>query len=237
MTFEEHRDYNRLKVAFDLLSDCDGARILDMGCGKDALLEQQFPDREVIGLDISQTALREAKKNAPRSEFILADIRGLPIKDCSIDNVTMLAVLGGVPQGEEVAAFREASRVLRKGGNLVLLVSRKCLPYSLLVPDRTFGGWKWRHFNSQLLERQLRESGFNINKAVFAAGILSLTISIVNSLWVNFWPFFTRTIIRRRYTPQLPYRWINKLLTWEFHPFKGMMRGVARYIYLMAQKS
>lgn len=237
MKFEEHRDYNRLKVAFDLLNDCDGTRILDIGCGKDALLEQQLADCDVIGLDISQTALLKAKKNAPHSAFILADTRHLPIKDASIDKVAMLAVLGGVPRGEEAVTFAEVRRVLKDGGYLLLHVSQKWLPYSLLAPDRVFGGWKWRHFNFELLERQLNESGFNINKAIFAGGILSLTISTINFFWVNFWHFFSHRIIHRPFLPPLPYRWLNRLSAWEYHPFKGIMKGTARYIYLVAQKT
>jgi ubiquinone/menaquinone biosynthesis C-methylase UbiE len=236
MKFEEHRDYNRLKVAFDLLSNCDGTRILNIGCGEDALLEQQFADCEVIGLDISPTALHNARKKAPRSEFILADIRSLPIKNGYIDNVAMIAVLGGVPQGEEVAAFREANRVLRKGGYLVLLVSQKCQTYSLLAPDRLFGDWKWRHFDHQLLQRELEVNGFHISRVIFTGGMLSLIESIVTFFWNMFWQLFTRIIIRRQYTPPLPYRWINRLIGWEYRPFKGGMKKLARFIYIVVQK-
>lgn len=233
MKFEEHRDYNRLKVAFDLLSNYDGTRILNIGCGGDAFLEQRFADCEVIGLDISPSALHNAKKKAPRSEFILADIRSLPIKNGYIDNVAMMAVLGSVPQGEEVFTFKEARRVLRGGGYLIILVSQKCQPYSLLVPDRLLGGWKWRHFNAQLLQRQLREAGFNISNVIFAGGLLSLSVNLIES----FWHLLTRIIIRGSSTTSLPYRWINKLLSWEFRPFKVRMKGVARYIYIKAQKT
>jgi ubiquinone/menaquinone biosynthesis C-methylase UbiE len=236
MKFEEHRDYNRLKVAFDLLSNCDGTRILDIGCGIDALLEQQFADCEVIGSDISPSALHNAKKKAPRSEFILADIRRLPIKNGCIDNVAMMAVLGGVPQGEEVAAFREAKRVLRSGRYLVLLVSQKCQPYSLLAPDRLFGGRKWRHFNLQLLQRQLEVNGFYISRVIFTGGMLSLIESMVTFFWNMLWQLFTRIIIRRSYSPSLHYQWINRLIGWEYRPFKGRMKKLARFIYIVAQK-
>lgn len=237
MKFEEHRDYNRLKVAFDLLKDCNGMRILNIGCGRNAFLEQQFADCEVIGLDIFQSALHNAKKNASGSEFILADIRNLPIKNGCIDKVAMLAVLGGVPQGEEAITLKEARRVLRDGGHLIILVSQKCQPYSLLAPDRLFGGWKWRHFNYQLLQRQLEENDFHISSVIFTGGMLSLIESMVTYFWNMFWQLFTHLIIRRLYSPSLPHQWINKLIKLDYRPFKGRMKKLARFIYIVAQKT
>ncbi len=236
MKFEKHRDYNRLKVAFDLLANGDGTRILNVGCGKDAFLEQKFTGADIIGLDISPAALREAKKKAPHGHYLLADIRNLPIKDGSIDTLAMLAVLGGVPQSEEVAVFREASRILRNGGRLVILVSQKRQPYSSLAPDRLLGGWKWRHYNFRLLEQQLGECGFTTTRVIFTAGILSLVINMANSLWVNSWQLLTRALIRRPYAPPLPYRWINRLSGWEFRPFPKAVKRLGRFIYIVAER-
>lgn len=226
-------DY-RLKMAFDLLSKCNGRRVLDEGCG-DGSLEQHFVDRDVIGLDISGLTLKNAKESAPHAEFIQADIRNPPLKDECVDIVAMIAVLGGVPRGEEVIAFREAKRLLRRKGYLILLVSQKRQLYSLLVPDRLFSGWRWRHFDPQLLQRQLQEVGFDIHNILFTAGILSLTINYANFFWDSFWYLLAHKIIRRLHELPLP-SFINKLLGLEFHPFKGKSRFLARYIYIVAQK-
>jgi len=236
MKFEGHRDYNRLKVAFDLLRNCDGKRILDIGCGKDALLEQQFGDLEVIGSDISTSALNNAKKKTPGSEFILADIRSLPIKDGSIDNVAMIAVLGGLPDGEEIAAFMEAKRVLRNEGYLIILVSQKCQPYSLLAPDRLFVSRKWRHFNIQLLQSQLEENGFHINKIIFAGGMMSLIESMATYFLNIFWQLIYRATNRWEYSPSVPRYWINKIMSLDYRPNNGKRKYLSRFIYIVAQK-
>jgi len=236
MTLKLSSRYNQLKVAFDLLNECNGNRILDVGCGN-ALLEQYFSNHEVIGLDISLPALYDAKKNVPRSKYIQADIGRLPIKDGCINNVSMIAVLGGVPQGEEVVAFREARRVLKDGGHLIILVSQKRQPYSLLAPDRLFGGWKWRHFNVKLLQRQLTENGFNITKIIFVGGILSLSLSVLNTFWTIFWGFFARRTMATPFIPSLPYRFLNKIESLEFHPLKGKLQSLARFFYIVARKA
>ena len=159
-----------------------------------------------------------------------------PIKNGCIDSVAMIAVLGGVPHGEEVATFREARRVLRDGGHLTILVSQKCQPYSLLAPDRLFGGWKWRHFNYQLLQRQLEVNDFYISRVIITGGMLSLIESMFTFFWNMFWQLFTRMIIRRPYIPPLPYQLINRLIGWEYRPFKGGMKKLARFIYIVVQK-
>lgn len=228
--------YNQLKMVFNLLDKCYGNKILDIGCGS-GLLEQYLIDREVIGVDISLPALNNAKKNAPWAKYILSDIRSLPIKDGCVDNVAMIAVLGGVAEGEEVVAFREAKRVLKDGGHLIILVSQQRQPYALLVPYRLFGGWKWRHFDAQLLQRQLRENGFNISKIIFVGGILSLSLSLFNAFWNIFWRLFTRKIMGRPFIPRPPYRFLNKIESLEFYPFKGRLQTFSRFFYIVARKA
>jgi len=235
MKLKSYHRYNQLKVAFDLLSKCNGNRVLDAGCG-DGLLEQYFTDRQVIGLDISLPALYNARKNAPWSKYVLADVKRLPIRDLCIDNVAMIAVLGGVAKGEEAIVFREAKRVLKYGGNLIILVSQKRQPYSLLVPDRLFGGWKWRHFNAQILQKQLKENGFEITDTIFVGGIISLGLSLFNYSWNRFWQFFTQRIMERVVIPHLPYSFLSKIEGLEFNTFKGMPQTFARFFYIVAKK-
>jgi len=235
MKFKSYYRYNQLKVAFDLLNRCNGTKILDIGCGN-GILEQHFSEHEVIGIDISLSALNNAKKNAPHAKYILADMRSLPIKDECIDKVALIAVLGGVPQDEEVVAFNEAKRVLKYGGHLVILVSQKRQPYSLLVPDRLLGGWKWRHFNAQFLQKQLTENGFGISKTIFVGAILSLSLSLFTYLWEILWGVVSRKIMGRRFIPLLPYRLLNKIEGIEFRPFRGKLRFFARFFYVVAKK-
>ena len=53
-----------------------GARILDVGCGNGLLntwhLAKNF---DVVGIDVSERQINEAKKNLPDVEFVCADVR------------------------------------------------------------------------------------------------------------------------------------------------------------------
>ena len=53
-----------------------GSRILDVGCGNGLLntlhLSKSF---DVVGIDISERQIAEAKRNVPGAEFICADVR------------------------------------------------------------------------------------------------------------------------------------------------------------------
>ena len=230
------RRYHHLRIAFKLLSQCHGKRILDVGCGQ-GLLERYFSNHECIGMDVSLSALRHAKRNAERGKYMLADMTSLPVKERCVDIVAMIAVLGGVPQGKDEMVFGEAGRVLTDGGHVVILVSQKRLPYSLLVPDRVSTGWKWRHFNAKALQKQLNASGFLLKETVFVGGIISLSIDIFECFWGLFWRCFSRKILRRYTVPRLPHGFLNIIESREFQPFSQKSSTFARFFYMVAQKS
>jgi SAM-dependent methyltransferase len=236
MKLDSKRHCNQLKIAFDLLKESDGKRILDLGCGN-GILEQYFVDHQVIGVDISEAAINKAKQNAPWANYILADIRNLPLEDKCVDKVAMLGVLGGLPMGDEVIVFKEAKRVLTEGGRLIILVSQKRQPYSLLTPGRLYHGSKWRHFNIQILQKQLIENGFTINKVIFVGGFLSLGFSLLNFYWNAAWRFLTKRVIGRIFVPSLPHRFLNKIESLEFRPFMSKLQSFARYSFVVARKT
>ncbi|MFC1898798.1 class I SAM-dependent methyltransferase [Chloroflexota bacterium] len=236
--FGRHRDYNRLKLAFDLLDKYIGHNLLDLGCGRDAFLERWFKDHNVIGLDISTSNIQRARVFAPNARFVLGDIKRLPICDESMDNVVMLAVLGCVPFGEESAVFREASRVLKSGGYLMLMVSNERQPYSVLTPYRIFGNKGWRSYNSQSLQNQLQNEGFCIEKIVFAGGMLSLFETILRFFESSLGQMFS-CVSHKTISVLIPRRWINRLTAWEYNINKGERerRLISdRFIYIVARK-
>ena len=95
MKLESTHHNNLLRIAFDLLKECNGDSILDIGCGN-GVLEQYFPHHQVIGVDISSSALNKARKNAPWAKYILADMRSLPLENESVDNVAMIVMMNVV---------------------------------------------------------------------------------------------------------------------------------------------
>ncbi len=111
-------------------------RLLDIGCGRGAVLlmaAQRLPRGRAVGVDLWSTkdqsgnAEQVTRQNAAlegvaeRVELHTADMRQLPFDDGSFDVVvSSLAIHNIWGAGERGRALREAARVLKKGGKLVI---------------------------------------------------------------------------------------------------------------------
>ncbi len=126
-TWEDSPFYRHYHAAFirDLQSLPAGSLILEMGCGlgNDGMLLLETGYR-VVETDISPGELAEAARAqeaagfAQSSAHLLADSESLPFVDGAFDGVLIVASLHHLP--DPLSALREAQRVLRDGGILVL---------------------------------------------------------------------------------------------------------------------
>ena len=112
-------------VAFSKIKE--GDTVLDLGCGAgiDCFLAAKRVGKEgrVIGVDMTEEMIEKAKLNteklgAKNIEFILGEIENLPIKDNSIDIIITNCVINLTP--DKVETFKEAYRILKKGGRLYI---------------------------------------------------------------------------------------------------------------------
>ncbi|MCE9619185.1 MAG: class I SAM-dependent methyltransferase [Planctomycetes bacterium] len=111
-------------------------RLLDIGCGRGAVLlmaAQRLPRGQAVGVDIwskmdqSGNADQVTRRNAvlegvsDRVELRTADMRTLPFDDGSFDVVVSSLAIHNVPGSDGRAqALREAARVLKPGGKLMI---------------------------------------------------------------------------------------------------------------------
>jgi ubiquinone/menaquinone biosynthesis C-methylase UbiE len=98
------------------LSGC--GRILDIGCGIGPF-EQKLPDLNITGLDISEEMITEARRRCG-NDFVLGNAEALEFGDSSFDAVFFVATLEFVEDYKK--ALREALRVTRPGGRLLLIM-------------------------------------------------------------------------------------------------------------------
>ena len=127
----------------------EGEAVLDLGSGAgfDCFLASNAvgPRGRVIGVDMTEEMLIRARANAKKGgygnvEFRLGEIEALPVEDNFVDAIISNCVINLVPDKKK--AFREAFRVLRPGGRLMVsdIVLKKKLPDSVLQSIEAYVG-------------------------------------------------------------------------------------------------
>ena len=127
----------------------EGETVLDLGSGAgfDCFLASRAVGEKgkVIGVDMTEEMLERAAANARKGgysnvEFRRGEIEALPVEDGSVDAVISNCVINLVPNKDK--AFREAFRVLRPGGRLMVsdIVIRRSLPDFVKQSIQTYVG-------------------------------------------------------------------------------------------------
>jgi SAM-dependent methyltransferase len=100
-------------------------RVLDLGCGLGvelgALARLGF---DATGIDQSPTAIERARTSQPDVQFVVGDVRSLPFDAGSFDLLLDRGCFHYMSPADRTQYEREAWRVLRPGGRLLL---RACL--------------------------------------------------------------------------------------------------------------
>jgi SAM-dependent methyltransferase len=120
----------------------DGKRVLDVGCGIGAYMSQflRFTP-QVYGVDLDQERVCRAREQTPRA--LVAAAEHLPFREESFDVIFLHEVIEHVKDDSQ--CVREASRVLRQGGHMVIYAPNR------LYPLETHGFYLGRRYVFRLL--------------------------------------------------------------------------------------
>src|ERR1700757_4139312 len=137
-----------------------GGQILEVGVGTGISLPGYSPQNRIIGIDLSEAMLRKAHRRVAElaltnvEKLEVMDAEHLSFADASFDVVVANHVISTVPNPE--AALDECARVLRPGGEMILLsrigadAGLRHLVETMLQPIVRRLGWRtefpWERF-------------------------------------------------------------------------------------------
>jgi SAM-dependent methyltransferase len=146
--------------------------IVDAGCGVARWpIYLRRKGYRVFGLEWSHEACLLGKRTDPGLEVIRSDVRATPLQDASVDAVLSLGVVEHDEAGP-IEALREARRILKSGGVMILAVPYNNLLRRLVVnrlqswvtrrrrrANWSLGFAEYR-FSAREVRHFLRETGF-----------------------------------------------------------------------------
>lgn len=119
--------------------------IIDFGCGNGKILgeiKKINPRAKLIGFDVSEAAIEQAKKDSPDVEFYkINDGEKIPLKDKTADFIFSSEVIEHIYDTEN--AFSEMARILHPGGKILLTTPHHGFIKNLLITFFAFN----KHFN------------------------------------------------------------------------------------------
>lgn len=121
----------RARILLGWLGTPGGQRVLDCGCGRGFYLEllRAAGHRPAAGVDLELALLPQARRRAGKPALVAnATLASLPFADGAFDAVLVSEVLEHV--ADDSAALREAVRVLRPGGVVLLSVPHADFPFA-----------------------------------------------------------------------------------------------------------
>ncbi|MCS7275614.1 MAG: methyltransferase domain-containing protein [Dehalococcoidia bacterium] len=153
-----------------------GQKVLDIGCGQGRHVVGTCHNPCLgVGLDIDLGLLREARERLEEAarmlpgwikghgEFVLGDACHLPFADAAFDHVIACEVVEHVPDDDGL--LREAVRVLRPGGSLVVSIPRflpEAICWAINRRLMTLPGSHVRIYPPGAVERKLRRLGLEL---------------------------------------------------------------------------
>jgi ubiquinone/menaquinone biosynthesis C-methylase UbiE len=179
-----------------------GDVVLDVGTGRGELLAVAIERgaARAIGVEYAAAAIPLARTTleqhaiSDRAEVVLGDARRLPLPDASVDVVAMLDVVEHLAPDELELAVREAHRVLRRGGRIVIhtMPNREIYTVTYRLLRRVWpGGRRWPSDPRNDMERLMHvneQSRGSLQTLLEGAGFRNIDVAFGHWIYTDFVP-------------------------------------------------
>jgi len=160
----------RRRLIASLISDRhakDGSlKILDIGCGTGAMLDELAPFGQVTGADFAVEALAFCRQRSDKYPLTRADARRLPFASNTFDVVTAMDIIEHIDNDK--AASAEIFRVLKPGGQVYITVPA----YQSLWSEHDEALHHHRRYTSPMMRDLLQRVGFRVDKLSYTVSAL-----------------------------------------------------------------
>jgi ubiquinone/menaquinone biosynthesis C-methylase UbiE len=138
------------------------AKVLDVGCGAGVPVAKTLVNNnfDVVGIDLSESMIKLARKNVPKAKFMKKDMTKLDFKENSFDGLTAFYSIIHVPREKHTSIFQSFHKILKTNG--VILVSVGSEEWEGTSED--FHGAKmfWSHYSPERSLQIIKDAGFEI---------------------------------------------------------------------------
>lgn len=111
-----------LRVIKAILAPLEQRRIVDIGCGRGALLAGLAEaGARVAGIDPDAEALAEARRTAPAAILRQANAERLPFTDGAVNAALFVDSLHHIPVAGMATALAEAARIVEPGSDIIVV--------------------------------------------------------------------------------------------------------------------
>ncbi len=217
----------------------EGLRMLDIGCGVGTFVRRlgEFSS-QVYGVDIDGERVRRGAQSLPPAEGASASGGGLatavsenlPFRDGTFDLVLLHEVLEHVR--DDALTLREACRVTRPGGNVVIFCPNRLFPFEthgvLLGKRYVFGNIPLVNYLPNPLRRRLVPHVRAYTRGGLRRLVAGLPARLAVHTWV--WPGFDNLRARSRLASAVLRRALYPL---ERTPLRNL--GLSHFVILVRQ--